>query len=58
MRKEIFKTKSKPEEPLEVYIKRVAAEKMQKEEDQFRKENGDTGIAKLAGQELGYFIDE
>ena len=33
MRKEIFKTKSKPEEPLEVYIKRVAAEKMQKEED-------------------------
>ena len=41
---EVFKTKSKPEEPLEVYIKRVAAEKMQKEEDKFRKEVGDTGL--------------
>ena len=29
---------------------------MQKEEDQFRKENGDTGIAKLAGQELGILL--
>ena len=58
MRKEIFKTKSKPEEPLEVYIKRVAAEKMQKEEDNFRKEVGDTGLARLAGQEKGYFIDD
>ena len=58
MRKEIFKTKSKPEEPLEVYIKRVAAEKMQKEEDKFRKEVGDTGLARLAGQEKGYFIDD
>ena len=58
MRKEVFKTKSKPEEPLEVYIKRVAAEKMQKEEDKFRKEVGDTGLARLAGQEKGYFIDD
>jgi hypothetical protein len=58
MRKEVFKTKSKPEEPLDVYIKRVAAEKMQKEEDKFRKEVGDTGLARLAGQEKGYFIDD
>jgi hypothetical protein len=31
---------------------------MQKEEDKFRKEVGDTGLARLAGQEKGYFIDD
>ncbi len=49
----------KPEEDLETMIVRKARESFLKDQEEFRRLNGDTGMAKIYGQQqYGYFEDE
>ena len=48
-----------PEEDLETMIVRKARESFLKDQEEFRRLNGDTGMAKIYGQQqYGYFEDE